>query len=64
MAWIEQPIPYGNKRHPVFGLMSHGGSGWGAYPPAEDDGAWRQIEHYAPWLGFDWNRVEVGAADL
>lgn len=45
---IEQPIPIGN-----------GGSGWGAYPPAEDDRAWQQIYRHADWLGLDWNRVEV-----
>jgi hypothetical protein len=42
----------------VFGLQSHGGSGWGAYPPAEDTAAWAQIDRHARWLGFDWNRVE------
>lgn len=45
---IEQPIPGG-----------HGGSGWGAYPPAEDEHAWRQIYRHASWLGLDWNRVEI-----
>lgn len=45
---IEEPIPIGN-----------GGSGWGAYPPAEDERAWQQIYRYATWLGLDWNRVEV-----
>ncbi|WP_348265169.1 hypothetical protein P8935_11645 [Telmatobacter sp. DSM 110680] len=45
---IEQPIPIG-----------HGGSGWGAYPPAEDERAWQQIYRHASWLGLDWNRVEV-----
>ena len=45
---IEQPIPIG-----------HGGSGWGAYPPAEDERAWQQIYSHASWLGLDWNRVEV-----
>ena len=56
---IEEPIPYSNKPHPVFRLKSHGGSGWGAYPPAEDDAAWQQIDRSARWLGFDWNRVEL-----
>ena len=45
---IEQPIPNG-----------HGGSGWGAYPPAEDERAWQQIYQHASWLGLDWNRVEI-----
>lgn len=55
---MEEPIPYSDKPHPVFGNRSHGGSGWGAYPPAEDDAAWAQIDRHARWLGFDWNRVE------
>ncbi|MGZ7072840.1 MAG: hypothetical protein ACXVKL_10405 [Candidatus Angelobacter sp.] len=45
---IEEPIPIG-----------HGGSGWGAYPAAEDERAWQQIYRHASWLGLDWNRVEV-----
>jgi hypothetical protein len=45
---IEAPIPIG-----------HGGSGWGAYPAAEDERAWQQIYKHASWLGLDWNRVEV-----
>lgn len=45
---IEQPIAIG-----------HGGSGWGAYPPAEDERAWEQIYRHASWLGLDWNRVEI-----
>jgi len=45
---IEKPIPVG-----------HGGSGWGAYPPAEDERAWEQIYQHASWLGLDWNRVEI-----
>ena len=45
---IEQPIPIG-----------HGGSGRGAYPPAEDEHAWQQIYRHASWLGLDWNRVEI-----
>jgi hypothetical protein len=45
---IEEPIPIG-----------HGGSGWGAYPPAADDRAWKQIYRHAAWLGLDWNRVEI-----
>ncbi|MCE5268755.1 MAG: hypothetical protein LLG00_12805 [Planctomycetaceae bacterium] len=56
---IETPILYSETPHPVFGNKSHGGSGWGAYPPAEDDVAWRQIDRHARWLGFDWNRVEI-----
>ena len=45
---IEAPIPIG-----------HGGSAWGAYPPAEDERAWQQIYKHASWLGLDWNRVEI-----
>ena len=45
---IEKPIPIG-----------HGGSGWGAYPPADDERAWQQIYRHAGWLGLDWNRVEI-----
>jgi len=44
---IEEPIPGTN-----------GGSGWGGYPPADDDAAWQQIDRHARWLGLDWNRVE------
>jgi len=56
---IEQPMlvtPGGDAR--FGGIISHGGSGWGGYPPAEDEKAWRQIEHHADWLGLDWCRVE------
>ncbi|MBI4607246.1 MAG: hypothetical protein HY721_35220 [Planctomycetes bacterium] len=45
---IEEPIP-----------GTHGGSGWGAYPPAEDEAAWKEIHRHAAWLGLDWCRVEV-----
>ena len=45
---IEKPIPIG-----------HGGSAWGAYPPADDERAWQQIYRHASWLGLDWNRVEI-----
>jgi hypothetical protein len=55
---MEATIPYGVK-HPTFQMESHGGSGWGGYPGAEDDRAWRQIYRHAAWLGLDWNRVEV-----
>jgi hypothetical protein len=55
---METPIPYGVK-HPSFTSYSHGGSGWGGYPPAEDERAWKQIYRHAEWLGLDWNRVEV-----
>ena len=55
---IEATIPY-NVKHPTFTSYSHGGSGWGGYPPAEDERAWRQIYRHADWLGLDWNRVEV-----
>ncbi len=56
---IEEPIPYSERPDPVFGNKSHGGSGWGAYPPADDDAAWQQIDRHARWLGLDWNRVEL-----
>jgi len=56
---IEQPIPYSDKPAPAFGgIRSHGGSGWGGYPPAEDDKAWSQIDRHARWLGLDFNRLE------
>ena len=55
---METTIPYGVK-HPVFTSYSHGGSGWGGYPPAEDERAWQQIYRHASWLGLDWNRVEI-----
>jgi hypothetical protein len=55
---METVIPYGEK-HPVFTSYSHGGSGWGGYPPAEDEPAWQQIYRHASWLGLDWNRVEI-----
>ena len=50
---------------PIYGVKtrsesySEGGSGWGGYPPAEDERAWQQIYRHASWLGLDWNRVEV-----
>lgn len=56
---IERPIPVSETPHPVFPNKSHGGSGWGAYPPAEDDAAWAQVDRHARWLGLDWNRVEL-----
>jgi hypothetical protein len=49
---METPIP-------VVGDRSHGGSGWGGYPPAGDAAAWRQIYRHADWLGLDFCRVEV-----
>ena len=49
---IEAPIPVVDNR-------SHGGSGWGGYPPANDEAAWRQIYHHADWLGLDFCRVEL-----
>ncbi len=55
---METPIPYGVK-HPVFNSYSHGGSGWGGYPPADDERTWQQIYRHADWLGLDWNRVEI-----
>jgi hypothetical protein len=55
---IETLIPYGVD-HPVFKGYSHGGSGWGGYPPAAADRAWQQIGRHAAWLGLDWNRVEI-----
>jgi len=55
---VVQPIPVSETPHPVFPNKSHGGSDWGAYPPAEDDAAWAQTNRHARWLGLDWNRVE------
>ena len=49
---IETPIPVVDGR-------SHGGSGWGGYPPARDGRAWRQIYRHADWLGLDFCRVEL-----
>jgi hypothetical protein len=49
---IERPIPFEGDR-------SHGGSAWGANPPAEDARAWRQLYRHADWLGFDFVRVEL-----
>jgi hypothetical protein len=49
---IEEPIP-------VEGERSHGGSAWGANPPASDARAWRQLYRHADWLGLDFVRVEV-----
>ena len=49
---IEEPIP-------VEGDHSHGGSAWGANPPAENNRAWRQIYGHADWLGLDFVRVEL-----
>ena len=51
---IEEPIP-------VVGGRSHGGSGWGANPPAEDEKAWSEVFRHADWLGLDFCRVEVEA---
>ena len=44
---------------PVVGDRSHGGSGWGGYPGADDASAWSQIYHHAQWLGLDFCRVEL-----
>ncbi|HVV70123.1 MAG TPA: hypothetical protein VHI52_01210, partial [Verrucomicrobiae bacterium] len=49
---IEQPIP-------VTANRSHGGSAWGANPPAENNDAWKQLYRHADWLGMDFIRVEV-----
>jgi len=49
---METPIP-------VVGDRSHGGSGWGGYPPAGDAAAWGQIYRHADWLGLDFCRVEI-----
>ncbi|HEY5913263.1 MAG TPA: hypothetical protein VJA21_21940 [Verrucomicrobiae bacterium] len=49
---IEQPIA-------VEGDRSHGGSAWGANPPADDKRRWRQIYRQADWLGLDFVRVEL-----
>ena len=54
---IEKPIS--TKFDPIFGLHDHGGSGWGANPPAEDDNAWGVLYRHAQWLGMDWIRVEL-----
>ena len=54
---IEKPIT--TEYDPVFGMHDHGGSGWGANPPAEDKAAWDQIYHHASWLGMDFTRVEL-----
>ena len=43
----------------VEGRTSHGGSAWGANPPADDDLAWQQIYRHAGWLGLDFCRVEL-----
>jgi hypothetical protein len=45
---IETPIP-----------DAKGGSGWGAYPPAEDEAAWQSVYRHADWLGLNWCRVEL-----
>ena len=44
---------------PVEGDRSHGGSGWGANPPPEDDLAWQAVYRHADWLGLDFCRVEL-----
>jgi len=36
-----------------------GGSGWGAFPPADDEAAWQSLYRHADWLGLDWCRVEL-----
>ena len=54
---IEKPIS--TEYDPLFNMGDHGGSAWGANPPAEDDNAWQQIYHHASWLGMDWIRVEI-----
>ena len=56
---IEKPLPYSEQPDPVFQIKSHGGSGWGAYPPAGDQAARDQIDRHARWLGLDFNRVEI-----
>ncbi len=45
---METPIP-----------DAKGGSGWGAYPPAEDEAAWQSVYRHADWLGLNWCRVEL-----
>jgi len=45
---IEAPIPGTN-----------GGSGWGAYPPADDEAAWQSLYRHADWVGMNWCRVEL-----
>ncbi|MBN2294497.1 MAG: hypothetical protein JXM70_18860 [Pirellulales bacterium] len=54
---IEKPIS--TTRDTVFKMHDHGGSGWGANPPAEDKAAWNQIYRHASWLGMDFIRVEL-----
>ena len=55
---METPIPYGVKG-PTRQCYTEAGSGWGGYPPAENERAWQQICRHAEWLGLDWNRVEI-----
>ena len=35
---IEEPLPYSETADPVFGIKSHGGSGWGAISPRDGPG--------------------------
>jgi len=53
---IEQPLP-------MVGGVSHGGSAWGANPPASNDRAWRDIYRHADWLGLDFVRVEIDVVE-
>ena len=60
VSWhaIEEPIPVSEKPHPVFPNKSHGGSGWGAYPPAEDETAWARLTATpagSAWTGTAWS---------
>ena len=47
------------RQGPDAESYTEAGSGWGGYPPAEDERAWQQICRHAEWLGLDWNRVEI-----
>jgi hypothetical protein len=49
---IDEPIP-------VAGDRSHGGSAWGANPPASYEARWSQVFRHARWLGLDFCRIEI-----
>ena len=49
---IEDSIPFNGRK-------THGGSAWGANPPASDNLAWQQVYRHASWLGLDFCRVEL-----
>lgn len=54
---IEEPIS--TEFDSRFGIAGHGGSAWGANPPADDRTAWEQLYRHASWLGMDFVRVEL-----